>query len=140
MIQTLFICIVLANSFLGLAIGAGDHSKALTPLNRKLGGHHFHEIAQSFISPSLSPSMAPEVDPKNLQTTGKASSLDQTGSEENVGVQAQEFHLKRHHHTDKSVAGGGVILGGLATTFLVAVFCYIKATGRRKADTDSETN
>ncbi|EOA32607.1 hypothetical protein CARUB_v10015901mg [Capsella rubella] len=39
-----------------------------------------------------------------------------------------------HHHStvDKSVAGGGVILGGLATTFLVAVFCYIRATRKPK--------
>lgn len=50
-------------------------------------------------------------------------------------VLLNETHLRRPHHgssVDKSVAGGGVILGGLATTFFVAVFCYIRATRRSK--------
>ncbi|KAL4201809.1 hypothetical protein AMTRI_Chr02g260550 [Amborella trichopoda] len=36
--------------------------------------------------------------------------------------------LGRHHTSDKSVAGGGVILGGLATTVIIAVFAYIRVT------------
>ncbi|CAN8270025.1 unnamed protein product [Cochlearia groenlandica] len=45
-----------------------------------------------------------------------------------------------HHHStvDRSVAGGGVILGGLATVFLVAVFCYIRATRKHKPIYDVE--
>lgn len=45
-----------------------------------------------------------------------------------------------HHHStvDRSVAGGGVILGGLATTFCVAVFCYIRATRKQKPNYDDE--
>ncbi|RDX88670.1 hypothetical protein CR513_29712, partial [Mucuna pruriens] len=34
--------------------------------------------------------------------------------------------LGRHHSTDKSVAGGGVIIGGLVTAIFAAVFCYIR--------------
>ncbi|MED6183510.1 hypothetical protein PIB30_038439 [Stylosanthes scabra] len=41
---------------------------------------------------------------------------------------------KHHSTTDKSVAGGGVILGGLVTATFAAVFCYIRVT--RKRDTD----
>ncbi|CAN7117233.1 hypothetical protein BRARA_C03280 [Brassica rapa] len=46
-----------------------------------------------------------------------------------------------HHHStvDRSVAGGGVILGGLATTFLVVVFCYLRATRKHKPNFADET-
>ncbi|KAL6287440.1 hypothetical protein ACE6H2_011830 [Prunus campanulata] len=37
----------------------------------------------------------------------------------------------KHHSSDKSVAGGGVIIGGLVTTIFAAVFCYIRVTRRR---------
>ncbi|KAF7141359.1 hypothetical protein RHSIM_Rhsim06G0154900 [Rhododendron simsii] len=36
-----------------------------------------------------------------------------------------------HHAPDKSVAGGGVIIGGLVTAVFAAVYCYIRVTGRR---------
>ncbi|KAI9073845.1 hypothetical protein K1719_044197 [Acacia pycnantha] len=44
------------------------------------------------------------------------------------------LHLSKQHHRsfDGSIAAGVVILGGLATTFLVAVFFYIRASGRSK--------
>lgn len=39
---------------------------------------------------------------------------------------------KHHqHHSDKSVAGGGVIIGGLVTAIFAAVFCYIRVTRKR---------
>lgn len=41
--------------------------------------------------------------------------------------------LGKHHSTDKSVAGGGVIIGGFVTAVFAAVFCYIRVT--RKKDT-----
>lgn len=44
--------------------------------------------------------------------------------------------LGKHHSTDKSVAGGGVIIGGLVTAIFAAVFCYIRVT-RRKDNTVS---
>ncbi|XP_010464568.1 PREDICTED: uncharacterized protein LOC104745090 [Camelina sativa] len=52
----------------------------------------------------------------------------------------EETVRRGHHHStvDRSVAGGGVILGGLATTFLVAVFCYIRATRKHKPDYDEK--
>lgn len=39
--------------------------------------------------------------------------------------------LGRRHAPDKSVAGGGVIIGGLVTAVFAAVYCYIRVTGRR---------
>ncbi|WCJ28374.1 hypothetical protein M5689_010075 [Euphorbia peplus] len=83
-------------------------------LPRKLGNFHNQVSA----APNGSPIAAPE-DEKKAD-----------------GINITEGLLKKHQHrgVDKSVAGGGVILGGLATTFLVAVFCYIRATARHKAD------
>ncbi|VVA96969.1 unnamed protein product [Arabis nemorensis] len=52
----------------------------------------------------------------------------------------EETVRRGHHHStvDRSVAGGGVIIGGLATTFFVAVFCYIRATRKQKPNYDEE--
>lgn len=43
--------------------------------------------------------------------------------------------IGRHHSPDKSVAGGGVIIGGLVTAIFAAVYCYIRVTRRRPAET-----
>ncbi|KAF8409441.1 hypothetical protein HHK36_005517 [Tetracentron sinense] len=42
--------------------------------------------------------------------------------------------MGKHHSSGKSVAGGGVIIGGLFTTIFAAVFCYIRVTRRRRGD------
>lgn len=80
-----------------------------------------------FRGPSSSPSQAP--------AWSNASSSDLSPP----SLVEKELHLAKQHHSsvDKSVAGGGVILGGLAMTFLVAVFCYIRATGRHKSEAAS---
>ncbi|KAF5183768.1 hypothetical protein FRX31_026644 [Thalictrum thalictroides] len=39
--------------------------------------------------------------------------------------------IGQHYSIDKSILGGGVILGGLGATFLVSVFCYIRVTRRQ---------
>ncbi|CAJ2654938.1 unnamed protein product [Trifolium pratense] len=44
--------------------------------------------------------------------------------------------LGKHHSTDKSVAGGGVIIGGFVTAIFAAVFCYIRVTRKRDTGTD----
>ncbi|KAB2098364.1 hypothetical protein ES319_A01G233800v1 [Gossypium barbadense] len=87
------------------------HPQASTPTIRTLGKHE---------PPVSSPSQA----------------LPHTNNGENMGgfEGKAAVHLQKHQHhsMDKSIAGGGVILGGLATTFLVAVFCYVRATRRHK--------
>ncbi|CAA0808617.1 Unknown protein [Striga hermonthica] len=40
---------------------------------------------------------------------------------------------ERHHSADRSVAGGGVIIGGLVTAVFAAVYCYIRVTRKRAA-------
>ncbi|KAJ6425384.1 hypothetical protein OIU84_026034 [Salix udensis] len=115
---------------------------AQAPMIRRLGKHHHQKMVQTVVAPGLSPSMAPHQAPENVRSKTETSPLYQTRSsseassaEESVSIQVQATHLlpNHHHSADKSIAGGGVILGGLATTFLVAVFCYIRATGRHKA-------
>ncbi|KAJ4982010.1 hypothetical protein NE237_032847 [Protea cynaroides] len=39
--------------------------------------------------------------------------------------------LGGHHSSDRSMAGGGVIIGGLVTFTFATVFCYIRVTRRR---------
>ncbi|XVF66934.1 hypothetical protein PTKIN_Ptkin10aG0080000 [Pterospermum kingtungense] len=39
--------------------------------------------------------------------------------------------LGKHHLSDKSMAGGGVIIGGLVTAIFAAVFAYIRVTRKR---------
>lgn len=46
-------------------------------------------------------------------------------------------HHRQHRAFDKSFAGGEVILGGLATAILAAVFCYIRVTRERVEDEKS---
>ncbi|KAL8508985.1 hypothetical protein ACS0TY_016246 [Phlomoides rotata] len=94
-------------------------------VSRKLGKH------------TLSPSEGPMGD-ENGDFATEVSATGGPGGEEEV---MKINHHHRHHHPfDKSVAGGGVILGGLATTFLVAIVCYIRDTRRRSAEPDSPTN
>lgn len=38
----------------------------------------------------------------------------------------------RHHSSDKSAAGGDVILGGFATALIAAILCYIRVTRRNQ--------
>ncbi|KAL3536449.1 hypothetical protein ACH5RR_004910 [Cinchona calisaya] len=98
-----------------------------TPQMRKLGKHQNKAIGPS-AAPGFSPSGAPAQTPnmENINSLGQ----------ESTTTQVQDIYIaKQHHHSfDKSVAGGGVILGGLGTTFLVAVVCYIRVTRRKNTE------
>ncbi|KAM3216417.1 hypothetical protein P3L10_025858 [Capsicum annuum] len=53
------------------------------------------------------------------------------------GVEAPEsddniLKMRHHHSADKSVAGGGVIIGGLVTAIFAAVYCYIRVTRKKE--------
>ncbi|GFQ05317.1 hypothetical protein PHJA_002675800 [Phtheirospermum japonicum] len=103
--------------------------KVQAPTARKLGKHNNSqgEIVKS---------------PKAADKGGEFS-REMSASGEESGPISQEHVMKINHHNhrrvDKSVAGGGVILGGLATAFLVAVFCYIRATRRKPVEPCSPT-
>ncbi|KAF8043094.1 hypothetical protein BT93_A1441 [Corymbia citriodora subsp. variegata] len=51
------------------------------------------------------------------------------GAAEAGGAAAAE--VTKHRSSDKSVAGGGVIIGGLVTAIFAAVFCYIRVTRKK---------
>lgn len=109
-------------------------------IGRKLGKHQHKQVSFSG-TPSPSPSEAPKSEKKMHASSEGSIPNHQKASvephDEVLGSQGHQVHLlKQHHHSfDKSIAGGGVILGGLATTFLVSIFCYIRATGRHKSET-----
>ncbi|XP_047148358.1 uncharacterized protein LOC124820662 [Vigna umbellata] len=159
MAKFLLVCFCLANTLLSLTNAAnqpqinfqspsisnppaqspGDQrSETIEPsIGRKLGKHQRNEIRSSDTR-SPAPSEAPKSE-KNVQS-GSEGSIERTSIEAENGVLGShhgQIHLTRqHHHSfDKSIAGAGVILGGLATTFLVSVFCYIRATERNKLET-----
>lgn len=79
----------------------------------------------------LGPSMAPESEKKWRSEIHEERT-------DNYNSVKQKKHSQ--HSIDKSITGGGVILGGLATTFLVAVFCYIRATARHHKNGDSPSS
>ncbi|KAE9611017.1 hypothetical protein Lal_00015837 [Lupinus albus] len=160
-----FLCFLLANTFLGLAIGTNEQEIIIQSLSapssnppsqspssdqrtitneapqigRKLGKHQQHKQVSTSNTPIPSPSEAPQIEKKmHASSEGTIPNHHKNSIEPNeevLGSQGQVHFVKQHHHSyDKSIAGGGVILGGLATTFLVTVFCYIRATRRRKSD------
>ncbi|KAL1546314.1 hypothetical protein AAHA92_22928 [Salvia divinorum] len=87
------------------------------------------------------PAVASRLSSAEAPEAGTWAEVSATGEE--TAPVGQEEEMKTSHHrrsTDKSVAGGGVIVGGLVTTFLVAIFCYIRATRRKPADPGSPVN
>ncbi|KAJ4704565.1 Basic helix-loop-helix DNA-binding superfamily protein [Melia azedarach] len=142
MAQYFLLCLILAEAFLGLAMAASENTRSIL----------YPEASSSSNPPALSPSISHDSYKAAAPSTRKlgkhqpatvfspSEAPQATSKEENIAEnstgQVEEIRLKKNHHSiDKSIAGGGVILGGLATTFLVAVFCYIRATERHKTDT-----
>ncbi|KAL4340937.1 hypothetical protein GQ457_08G019680 [Hibiscus cannabinus] len=149
MARFLLLCFVLMHAFVAMAIENAQTSgsyEAVAPAIRKLGKHRLVKTVGT--APASSPSQVPRAEKNMHPVVGSPYPLatSEPNDRENVSVEGEgeggeAIHLEKPHHSmDKSVAGGGVILGGLATTFLVAVFCYIKATGRHKRQSDNETS
>ena len=66
------------------------------------------------------------------QSVGGSTTESSSQGEGESSAEAPDIRrLGKHHSTDKSVAGGGVILGGLVTATFAAVFCYIRVTRKR---------
>lgn len=144
MVQICLLCLILlANSFVGSAMAPAPSPQS--PSVRKFDiGKHQSKTSRSFNSKNMM-AISPTGSPKSPKETIK--SIDQVTHneathEEDLNVDDHKTHLEKHHHrsVDKSVAGGGVILGGLATTFLVVIGCYIRATRRHKTSEDGHSN
>ncbi|GFS36733.1 RING/U-box superfamily protein [Actinidia rufa] len=67
-------------------------------------------------------------------STGSAESASDGETGSSVAEAPEIGRLGKHHSSDKSVAGGGVIIGGLATAIFAAVYCYIRVTRRRDTE------
>lgn len=81
-----------------------------------------------------------EVQPRekgNYEIAERPVSSEEEGGTKVAEAQAPENEIRRlgkHRYTDKSMAGGGVIIGGLVTAIFAAVFCYIRVTRKRNND------
>ncbi|KAF8410925.1 hypothetical protein HHK36_003462 [Tetracentron sinense] len=58
----------------------------------------------------------------------------ENGSISEIAEAPESRRMGKHHSSGKSVAGGGVIIGGLATASFAAIFCYIRATRKNNGD------
>uniref|UniRef100_A0A7N0U5Q9 Uncharacterized protein n=1 Tax=Kalanchoe fedtschenkoi TaxID=63787 RepID=A0A7N0U5Q9_KALFE len=106
------LCLSSSSSSLGVA-GDSNLRSGSWSVNRRLAG------GMSVMRPANEASEPPAEAAVYLDVEGP------------VGELKARHVKKRSRGVDTSVAGGGVILGGLATTFLVAIFCYIRATKRK---------
>ncbi|KAK4437317.1 hypothetical protein Salat_0065600 [Sesamum alatum] len=59
---------------------------------------------------------------------------DESETEAEAPTESESRKMGKHRSSDKSVAGGGVIIGGLVTAIFAAVCCYIRVTRRRPAE------
>ncbi|KAA8524533.1 hypothetical protein F0562_010956 [Nyssa sinensis] len=59
-------------------------------------------------------------------SSGAVESTSEGGEESGVAEPPEIRRLGKHHSSDKSMAGGGVIIGGLVTAIFAAVYCYIR--------------
>ncbi|KAK1437908.1 hypothetical protein QVD17_03708 [Tagetes erecta] len=84
-------------------------STATRPIHMSVRTEINSNEALAPVSPFLVPAESPE------------------GSENDEGGEQTE----KHHRSSESVAGGGVIIGGLVTVTFAAVYCYIRVTRKR---------
>ncbi|KAL6979850.1 hypothetical protein U1Q18_021507 [Sarracenia purpurea var. burkii] len=68
-------------------------------------------------------------------SSGDAMESSSEGEDDSSVAQGPEIgRLEKRHSSDNSVAGDGVIIGGLGTAIFVAVSCNIWVTRRRDDD------
>ncbi|PKH56465.1 hypothetical protein CRG98_050305 [Punica granatum] len=89
-------------------------------------------IQQTAANDPVSSAAGPSVEASAV-TEQPVSSHAESSSEGAEGSVAEAPGIRRmgKHRSDKSVAGGGVIIGGLVTAIFAAVFCYIRVTRKR---------
>ncbi|CAN4103427.1 unnamed protein product [Withania somnifera] len=69
--------------------------------------------------------------PADVSEKSSIESENENGKGPSSTEEAPESMETKHHHPDKSVAGGGVIVGGLVTAIFTVVYCYIRVTRKR---------
>ncbi|KAK9155949.1 hypothetical protein Sjap_003429 [Stephania japonica] len=71
--------------------------------------------------------------------SGEEESEESMSSDAAAAPEIRRLGQHQRHHSDKSIAGGGVIIGGLATAVFAAVFCYIRVTRKHNVDRGTAT-
>lgn len=134
--QTLLVLLILAHTFLTIAsASSGIEPKvveppAFSPLDNINIQTAEPPRSRKFVKHHVTKSEPP--------ATVSSSSGEENG--ENTTDESWIYLEKQHHHglesrsVDKSIVGGGVILGGLVMVFVVSVLCYIRATRRRSME------
>ncbi|XP_031095026.1 uncharacterized protein LOC115999310 [Ipomoea triloba] len=126
MAKFLVLCLILTDAFLLLSVADDDSVAANSPasspsnVNGVSEGPSSRKIGKIWVESTRRHNDGGGFEAQKQESAGE-----------------DEKQQRRHRGFNKSIYGGGVILGGLATTFLVAVFCYIRATGRKNASDDS---
>ncbi|KAL5976121.1 hypothetical protein ACLOJK_020451 [Asimina triloba] len=93
-----------------------------------------HAMLKESNSQSTSVPATMGLSPSDLPTASSSSRNDEAETESDAAEAPEIRRLGGHRHhqpLDKSIAAGGVIIGGLATFVVATVFCYIRATRRR---------
>ncbi|KAJ8628097.1 hypothetical protein MRB53_021404 [Persea americana] len=70
-------------------------------------------------------------DPPATHGSMSQESWDEPESAEAPEIRRLGQHHLHHHSTDKSIAGAGLILGGLVTAIFAVIICYIRVTKRK---------
>lgn len=84
------------------------------------------------------------VEPKSSSISDpptSGASMDQNPENESEFAGAPTIRRigKHQHSTDNSIAGRGVIVGGLATAIFATIFAYIRVTRRKSRDSNQNT-
>lgn len=69
--------------------------------------------------------------PLELKAKREVQLSDESGFKAEAAESPNIRRLGKHHSTNKSVAGGGVIIGGLVTATFAVVYCYIRVTRKK---------
>lgn len=108
--------------FQGMAEGSGISR----PFPRKLRVEAA-SLLRRIVEPPISEDTVAESFEEGEDESGKGPAIGEAPE----SILKMEHHI---HHSDKSVAGGGVIIGGLVTVIFAAVYCYIRVTRKRDED------
>lgn len=136
-VHSFMILVVASESNVAQSSDSSSNSKiqnwARAPSTRKLGKHNPKLVKFYADAPHLSPSESTQVKHEHLHSNNEVSQSPQS-----LLMEKNQMN-KQHHNTRRgsnSAVGGEVILGGLATTFLISIFCYIRATRRNNTRVD----
>lgn len=88
-------------------------------------------------SPDLKKSIADPPSEKEAPLSADREDDDEREVAAEAPTEWESRKIGKNHSSDKSMAGGGVIIGGLLTATFAAVYCYIRVTRKKHTETPS---